>query len=63
MINLILFLLALYAVIGLGVAIYAASVARPNPPALLLIALLWPAFLITGVESGVIGGGDKKRLR
>lgn len=63
LINLILFLLVVYAVIGVGVAIYAASVAKLNLPALLLIALFWPAFLVTGIESGVIGSGGRKRLR
>lgn len=61
--DLILFLLTIYLLIGAGVAVYAFLAARPNPAALLLVVLFWPLFLLIGVQSGVLGGQNRKQLK
>jgi hypothetical protein len=63
MFDLIFNLLIVYLVVGVGVSIYAKVVAKTNIAAMFVVALFWPLFLITGFQSGVLGGNSQKRLR
>jgi hypothetical protein len=63
MIDFLYSILTIYLVVGVAVSIYAKIVAKTNFAAMIVIALFWPIFIITGYQSGVLSGRSQKKLR
>jgi hypothetical protein len=61
-INLFISLLTVYLVVGLFVSVYAKVVGKINLAGMVLVALFWPLFILTGLKSGALPGSSQKRL-